>query len=141
MATRENVTGRHAEPLQLVERQVDAVLARVLADVADDVSELKRGAERLGVLERLRIGVAEDSRSQQPDGARDVVAVALERLEVRVARLLQVHLHAVENLVQAQLRDAIWNDQGQQGASDRMLRRAGVESCDLAPPPRELCRR
>src|ERR1041384_5795660 len=48
------VRGRHVEALELVHRQVDAVLARVLAHVADDVGELEGDAEVARVLEGPR---------------------------------------------------------------------------------------
>ena len=57
----EDVLDRHPEAGELVSRQVDAVTARILADVADDVGELEGDAEGLGVFERRGIGEAENA--------------------------------------------------------------------------------
>jgi len=62
----ENVRRRHPVLLELVHGKIDAVLARVLAHVADDVGELEREPELLGVLERLRVAVAENARCKRP---------------------------------------------------------------------------
>jgi hypothetical protein len=55
----------HVELLQLVHRQVDAAAQRVFADVADDVGELKRQPELVGVLRGLP-GLAEDAAATSP---------------------------------------------------------------------------
>ena len=58
------------------------------------------------VLERLAVLVAEDLGGKQADHAGYAVAVELQALEVEVARLRQVHRHAVDDLEELLLRQA-----------------------------------
>src|SRR5262252_3517769 len=82
----ENVSSGYTETRKLVHRQVDAIVACVLADVADDVGELQCGAQRLGIAQRLRVDVTEDPGGDQADDAGDVIAIMLELSEVGVPR-------------------------------------------------------
>src|SRR6266568_1745920 len=95
----QDVRGGDLELPELVHREIDAALARVFAHVADDVGELEREAEPLGVVERPWIAVAEDRRRERADHARHAMAVELQRREIQIAALIQVHLHAVHDLV------------------------------------------
>ena len=70
-----------------------------------------------------------------------MVAVTLEAGEVGVARLVQIHRHPVDDLVEPRLRDPEPLDRGGERARDRVARRAGEERGDFDSPPRELCRR
>src|SRR6516165_5948682 len=76
-AALEHVSGRHAEALELVLRKIDAAAARIFANVADDVGELKGDAEVARIVAGCWIAVAEDFRREEADHARDVVAIAL----------------------------------------------------------------
>jgi hypothetical protein len=58
----------------------------------------------VGVLERLAVGVAEDFGGEQADHAGDAVAVEVQGLEVRIARAVEVHFHAVDDFQQLLLR-------------------------------------
>ena len=134
----EDLPGRHVEALQLVDRQVDATAAGVLAHVADDVGELEGKAEVVGVFERLAVGVAEDLGRQQADHAGHPVAVEVEGLPVEVAGLVEVHLHAVddfEQLLHGQ-REAL--DDVLERLADRVLGLAAEHLAHLVAPPVEL---
>jgi hypothetical protein len=80
---------------------------RVLADVADDVGQLESQAQLARVLGGLGSGLAEDARRHLADHAGHQVAVPLERLEVQVARLVQVHPAAFDDGLQLPLLDAV----------------------------------
>ena len=82
--------------------------------------------------------MAEDAGGEQPDHARDVIAVALQAREIEVARLCQIHLHAVDDLVQPLGGDAVGRERGLQGAGHRVLRVARKQSGHFVPPPGEL---
>ena len=49
MHAMEDIVGREVEAAQILERQINAAARSVLADVAQDVRELQRDAERDGV--------------------------------------------------------------------------------------------
>ncbi len=66
------------------------------------------------------------------------MAVLLERLEIGIAVVDEVHLHAVDDLVHAAAIESELLDEGLERARDRMLRVAGEEVRDLGAPPREL---
>src|SRR5262249_31294622 len=120
--------------------QIDAVLARVLADVADDVGELKRDAEISGVVERARVAIAEDAGGEQSDDARHAIAIRLEPGPVEIARLPEVHLHAVDDLVEPRGAEAVPVAMRLERARHRMLRAPGEQIRHLRAPPRELRR-
>ena len=58
----------------------------------------------MGVLERHAVAIAEDFRGEQADHAGDAVAIQVQRLEIGVADLVEVHLHAVDDFQQLFLR-------------------------------------
>src|SRR5688572_516862 len=128
----------HAVARQLVEREVDAVAPRVLADVAHDVGQLKGEPEVGGVAQRAPVGVAENLRRQEPDDARDPMAIALERREIGIAVVVEIHLHAVDDLVEARLGQVVAGSDLGEGARDGVLRAAPVSPGYLVAPPREL---
>ncbi len=74
----ENIRRRHSVFLQLVHRKIDAVFPRILSHVSDDIGELEREAELFGVLQRLRVAVAENARRQRADHARHATAIELK---------------------------------------------------------------
>src|SRR3970282_2121497 len=73
----------HAVFRQFVERQVNPVAPRVLADIADDIRELESHAQIGRVFERALILVAEYFRRQQADDARYALTVDAKRRELR----------------------------------------------------------
>src|SRR5574343_1269468 len=96
----QDVGGRDIELLQLVHRDIDAATPGILADVADDVGELEGHAQIVGVFLRLAVLVAKDFGSKQADHTGDTVAIERQPLEIEIARLLEVHLHAVDDFQQ-----------------------------------------
>jgi hypothetical protein len=65
----------HAELPQILLRQVDSPVARVGADVANDIRQLERRAQVNRVLARTRIGVAEDLDAAEADGRGHPIAI------------------------------------------------------------------
>ncbi len=128
----------NAEARQFVERQIDAIAARILADVADDIGELERGAEVFGVAQRCGIAVAENLCRHQADHTRHPVTIRLQRGEVGIAVVLQIHLHPVDDFVETRPREIETAHHRDQGLCHRMLRRAGKSAGDLLAPPGEL---
>jgi len=66
------------------------------------------------------------------------MAVALEPGKVDVARLLEVHLHAVDHGVEVLARQRMLAHHLHERAGHRMPRRAVEHGIDLAAPPGEL---
>ena len=122
----------------LVLGKVDAPALRVFADVADDVGQLKGDAELMRVVEGRALPETEDSRRHQSDDAGDTMAIALERSEILVAILVEVHRHAVDDRIEVRVRQIIDSDDFLECERDRMLRRAVEDRPDLATPPRQL---
>ncbi len=129
---------RDAEARQFVLRQVDASAPRIFADIADDVGELERQAEVMGVLERLAVAVAEDFRREQADHAGDPVAIQVQRLEIRVTDLVEVHLHAVDDLQQLLLRQREVFQGGHQRLRHRVAGMAFVQRLHFVAPPAQF---
>src|SRR5205814_9679898 len=75
---------------------------------------------------------------EEADDARDAIAIALEPGPVEVARLAQIHLHAVDDLAQALGGDAERLAMRLERARHRMLRLAVEEIRHFAAPPGEL---
>src|SRR5690242_15029926 len=134
----QDVGRRHAEAREVLYRQVDAVLASVFAHVANDVGQLKGDAEVLRIVERALIAIAEDAGREKADDARNAIAVRLEARPVEVARLAQIHLHAVDDFLQARGREAELLAMRLERTRHGMVRLAGEERGDFAAPPREL---
>ena len=138
MASVQDVGNRDFEALEFVHRQIDAPAPCIFADVADDVGQLEGHAEVVRVLQCLAVLETEDLCGEQANDAGDAVAIERQCLEVEVARLLQIHLHAVDDLQELLLWDGKLCNDGQQRLRYRMLRLAGIELGDFLPPPGEL---
>src|SRR5215469_12257065 len=100
----EDIAGRHAEPIKLILWQIDPPAPRVLTNVADDVGKLEGDAEIARVVACGRVGVAEDLHRKQSDHTGHMMAVTLERREVEVAVLLEIHAHPVDDRLEMLLR-------------------------------------
>src|SRR6185295_5171061 len=74
----------------------------------------------------------------QPDSSSNAIAVGLERGEIGIPVIAQVHLHAVDDFLKVLLRKIeipyYWN----QRLSDRVLRGSAEGSGDFRAPPGEL---
>src|SRR5439155_13878615 len=85
-----------AEALEILPRQVDAPVGKVLTHVAEDVADLQRYAEVVGEwCAALAVGAVEGAERKAADRARDAAAIGLELGEGRVRRPAHVHLGAV----------------------------------------------
>ena len=84
----------HVKLLQIGHGQVNAPAHRVFAHVADDIGQLQRLPELVGVGGGLSLGLTKYLRCYFSDDACNQMAVALQRREVEVAGLRQVHLAA-----------------------------------------------
>ena len=111
---------------------------RVFADVANDVGQLQRQAQLVGVFGGARIGLAEDARGDFAHHAGHQVAVLRKVRKGEVARLLQVHLAALDHFLELPLLDAELDRQRHQRLHHRMVRLPGEGLRDLAAPPGEL---
>ena len=134
----EDLVRLHVELLQFVHGQVDASAQGVLAHVAQDVGELQRQAELVGIGGGLRIGLAEDARRDFADHAGHQVAVARKAGKVEIPGLLQVHLAAVDHFVELACLDAVGRGMRHQRLHHWMARRACERLGDLGAPPGEL---
>jgi hypothetical protein len=77
------------------------------------------------------VGVAEDLGGEQADHAGDAVAIQVQGLEVGVAGLLEVHLHALDDLQQLFLRQREAFQRLRQRLGYRMGGMAGVQGGDF----------
>ena len=107
-------------PVENLARQVQPAAPRVLVEVAQDVGQLQRAAERIGDSVRVGARIAEHMHRQMSDRAGDARAVQVERRHVRSADVLGcVHLHAVDNGVEVLAAQAVTRDRIAQGAADQ----------------------
>ena len=90
----------HAKLRQIFLRQIDAALLQIGLDVANDVGHLQRQAEVEGVLARARIAAAEHLDAHHADRRRHAAAIADQLIEGVVARAMQIHLDAVDEIVE-----------------------------------------
>src|SRR5207247_10365759 len=81
---------------------------------------------------------AEDDGGEQADAARDLVAIMLQRAPVEIAGLREIHLHPVDDLVEARRSDTELLHERRERETYRMLRLARGEVGDLGAPPCEL---
>jgi hypothetical protein len=89
--------------------------------------------------EALRRGsVSEDFRREESEDAGHAMTVELERGEIEVTRLLQVHRHAVDDRRELVRRQRKLANHGNQRLRHRMLRRAVECARNLLPPPCKL---
>src|SRR5690606_30070326 len=128
----------YVELLQLVDRQVDAAAPRVVADVADDIGELKRQAQLGGIFERARVGVAEYPRGQFADHAGGVPTVVAQRRPVQIARLVQVHFHAGDSGLHAGAFNRATGQVRRKRAHHGVFGLAREQVVDLRAPPCQL---
>ena len=120
---------------EFIQRQIDAPAPCILADVADDVGKLESDAEIMRIFKRPAVAVAENFRGKQSDHRGDAIAVELQRLEVRIAVLVEVHFHAVDDFKQVFLCQVELQYQWLQRLTHRVLRHARVDGGGLVSPP------
>ena len=110
----------------------------IFADIANDIGELERDAELAGISTGRRIFVAEYFRGKEADDAGNPVAIALERREVLIAILLEVHRHAVDDGVEMLSRQRILSDDVDECQRHRVLRLAAEDCGNFLAPPGEF---
>ncbi|MOA21903.1 hypothetical protein D3C78_1424210 [compost metagenome] len=86
------------------------------------------------------VGLAEDACRDFADHAGDQMAVALQAHIVQVARLVQIHLAAVDHGLQVRLRDAVLRGTGHQRLHHRVRGLACIGFGNFTLPPGELGR-
>ena len=131
----ENFVRLDVELLQLIDGQVDAPAQCVFAHVAQDVGQLQRLAQAVGVLRGGRVGLAKNLRCHLAHHASDQVAVALQAGIVEVARLLQIHLAAFNDGLQVAWLYGVGAGVRHQRLHDRVCGRARKGLGHLALPP------
>src|SRR5574343_186012 len=136
----QDIRRRDVELLQLLHRDVDAATPGILANVADDVGQLESHAQIVRVFLRLPILVAEDFGSEQADDAGHAVAIQRQALEVEIARLLEIHLHTVDDFQQLLLGQVDARSDPLQRLANWMLRIAFGNALHLLAPPRQFGR-
>src|SRR5471030_1610284 len=94
--------------LHFVLRQIDATEGSVLFDVAQNIGELERHAERNGVIDGLLFLVAEDFDADEADGAGDAVTVLAQSGKIGIAGDGEIHFHATKNFLEMRR----WNEIG-----------------------------
>ena len=93
-----------AETLQILGWNVHAAALEIRRHVADDVRQLQRNAEIDRVIARLQIAIPENLDADQPDRRRHAQAVLPQLLERVVAVALQIHGHAVDQILEGRPR-------------------------------------
>jgi hypothetical protein len=88
-------------------------------------------AELDGVIAASRVAIPKNLNAHEPHGAGDPVAVEPQLLERLVARVSQIHFHAVDDLVQHGRRDGVFGEQTSDIASEIGL----VGGASMQPPP------
>ena len=121
--------------LQLIDGYIYSSSLRVFAHVADDVGQLQRLPQGVGINRGLGVGLPEYQGSHFAHYTSYQMAVALQVREVQVARLFQVHLATTDHAVQVLLGNAIGGRQGHQGLHDRVRGLAAIGLGDFAQPP------
>ena len=114
---------------------------RVLAHVADDVGELKGQAQVLRVDARAEITIAEDLDANKPDRRRDPVTVQAQLVEAAIALARQIHLNAVDDLIEIVPRDGKAANAIGQRARDRARGDTAINPLQLLAPARQQGRR
>ena len=123
---------------QILLRQVDTPEPGVLAHVADDVGKLEGQPQPVGVLQRLRILIAEDGGRHLADHAGSPTTVELQPFEIQVAFTIQVHAHAVDDLHQLAAAQTIRLQERLQGTRDGMGGCPVKKGAHFLGPPVEL---
>ncbi|KAG0778344.1 hypothetical protein G6F22_011289 [Rhizopus arrhizus] len=134
----QDVRGLDLELLHVIDGDVDAAAAGVVADVPDDVGHLERQAQLFGVDQRLGIAVAEDAGGQLAHDAGGLPAVIAHARPIQVAGLVQVHLHAIDHGQQALAGDRTALQLRLQRPGHRVVRLAVEHLVDLRAPPGQL---
>ncbi len=130
------VIGRIVKPIELLLRQVNAVLRGVFFQVAQNIRELKGHAALPGKLVGRRIVGPPDADAGQADGRSHEVAIMLQLLKRAVCGRLQIHRDAVDHGVKILAWHAERGDRVGQGRKQQIVVLAGDGSIQRAAPKR-----
>ena len=89
----------HVVALELVKRQVDSVSLNVFTNISQDVGQLHEDAPRLSVFSCHGVVVAVDFNAHQANDGGNSVAVNIEFVKGAVAVVVEVVLHARNQVV------------------------------------------
>ncbi len=95
-----------AEPAKVFLRQIDPAALRVVPDIAQDIRQLKRNAQVDGIVFGVRRAGSEDVQADESDHRGHAIAILVEVLERGVAPVDEIHLDAVDEILEVDLRDA-----------------------------------
>ena len=129
---------RVSEPPHIFAREIDPPARHVRAEIAQDVRELKRHSQILGVRSAALLLVPEDAQADEADHRGHAVAVATKLLESTVAKLRQIHLDAREKLVQVDARDPETQEMRLERPGRGLDRLSLVAGGDFTPPAKDL---
>src|SRR5262249_17828489 len=101
-------------------RQIDSSLGGVLAQIAEDVGELKGDTGALRIGGSPIVHEAPDMDARQAHGRGDAVTIAVQVGEGDVANLRQVHLHTVQDRLEVRGGDTVDADRVMESRVQRM---------------------
>src|SRR6266511_1213902 len=125
---------RVTEQPQVLLWQIDAPARGVLFQIAQDVSQLQGDAEVDGVILRAQASISEDLYAHQPRDRGDAVAVLMKLVEGLISVAQQVHLAAVDHLLEILFRHRETFEDAPQLDRDGHGRFARIEVIKLFTP-------
>ena len=128
----------HVVTLQFVDRQIDAAVACVVAEILHELREHQRAAGVRGPRLRIRRVWRTCARDQRREGAADLCDIALQVREIEVACLFEIHPVTVDERAQCIGLGGDRRMMLRERLRDR-VRRLPVGQCrEFLVPPREL---
>jgi hypothetical protein len=134
----QNFMGFDLKLLQLRDRQIHPPAPRIVTYIADDVSQLHRQTQLVGILHRGSFLPAKNTCRDLAHHPGYQMAVVRQPGKINVARLVEVHLAAGDHLVQMLGTDAITGHMRHQSLHDRVAGLARKTARYLSAPPRQL---
>src|SRR5215472_2653626 len=132
---RRRISSANAVSVENLARQIKAAATGVLVEIAQNVSELQRAAERVGNIVGSIARIAENMDREMADGACDARTVEVEPCEIGSANFLaRVHLHAVDHGEKIAATQPIAQYWPTQRRADEVVRMSRIESIDLLAP-------
>jgi len=138
MASIDDVGGGYIELLQFIDRQVDTSFAAVLADVTDNIGQLKSQAELFCKLQGGLLGHSENAGRKNADYTGHMPAITLQTDEVEIAGLVQIHLHAIDDGLQVFAFEAVRCHMRLQRQGHWMTRVALQHGGNFLAPPHQF---
>ena len=142
-----NLVGHHpgtqivlgaTEAPQILDRDVHAVALEIGRHVADDIRQLQRDAQIDRVIAGLQIAISEDLDADEAHGRRHAKTILAQLFERIVSIALQIHRHAVDQVLETRPRKRKRRDERREVLALRCLWLAAViEARQLAAPLRK----